>query len=254
MMIVLAVGILILAGGQLYQELLPDRPALASVQTLAAGATAQAMGEYVGSVQLVATYTGALSDTQAITRPAALGSVDLALVLTRTGNVVTGMIVPDKTLIFPAEGGLGPRVEGALDGRQMVLTSAPFTTPLTAERTVTRQFQLMTTQAQGPTLEGTYRETVTGLGPEPATAVGTFRLQRPLRPDELLTSRPVDTPAPTPTREGGKPQPRAPHTAYLPAVEAGRQTAATAGGATLEATPVPRVAAPYSLYLPKTVR
>jgi hypothetical protein len=199
---------------------------LGSVQTLQADTTVIEMGEYIGNVQLHTSYLGGLEATPTFSMPLQLGVIDLALALTRAGNFVTGTVMLDKTLVFSTEESGDLLVQGTFEGTKLVLTSQPFTIQLTPQQAVVRQFRLETDHGEGPTMAGTYRETVTGFGMEPASVLGHFQLQRPLRPEEFPTPDPADLdptdpePNPTPDPTDTSPEPDDPvppaDTLFLP--------------------------------------
>ena len=157
----------------------------------------QIVGGYSGIVELNNTVAGVYSDTLAIPPapgagtppPPDLGSVDLSLQLTQTGNLLSGYVNLDKTLIFSVEHTLGsgaaslkigPYVKGAFDGTTLVLASEQVSI-VASGRSVQRQFRLTGTivNADGNQISGEYRETLWGYTPFPVTVIGAFSLQRP---------------------------------------------------------------------------
>ena len=136
-----------------------------------------------------------------------LGYIDLALALVQSGDVVTGYVSLDRTLVFTQEHtidgyAVGPLVSGTFDGTLLRLESEKFSRVMSSgrtleedgrvlpERTATRQFSLVSTEVRADTdrtdrvdLVGEYRETIWGLTPQPITVVGTFSLWRPVFPE-----------------------------------------------------------------------
>ena len=152
---------------------------------------AQIAGAYRGTVDLQVTVAGLYSDTlptTTITDTPDLGRIDLALQISQTGNVLTGYVDLDKTLVFSVEHTIqsegktrqiGPYVNGSSDGTTVTLLSERVTTTLNG-RSIQRQFWITGTirQSDGSQLTGEYRETLWGAAREPVTVVGTFTLQR----------------------------------------------------------------------------
>jgi hypothetical protein len=152
-------------------------------------------GEYRGQIELKGAYTGVYSDTTATPAPMSLGNIDLVFNLTQSGGAVNGYIslnkqnsetaaILDSSLAFTVEhviDGLpvGPLVNGSFDGATLKLESEQVSVTAIGKR-FTRQFSLTTTAVEdgGDTLIGTYRETVWGGSPQPATVVGDFYLRR----------------------------------------------------------------------------
>jgi hypothetical protein len=67
---------------------------------------AQVAGDYSGVVNLQVTVAGVYSDTlptQPISGTPDLGSIDLGLSISQAGNVLTGYVNLDKTLVFSVE-------------------------------------------------------------------------------------------------------------------------------------------------------
>ncbi len=154
--------------------------------------------------------------------PVDLGVVDLALVLTQSGNSVSGFVDLEHTLIYTAEATImatpvgptplpgtptpapaplkiGPRVSGTFDGSTLRLESERFILddPRIVGVRLQRQFRLTgnaTWRAEVVLLEGEFRETVWGYAPEPLTIVGSFTLSQALFP----TPTPVSTTSPSP--------------------------------------------------------
>jgi hypothetical protein len=131
--------------------------------------------------------------TATITSPASLGVIDLAFTLDVSGENIlhdTSYIMLDKTLLFPACTvepncvGMGPRVkrdsESKLSATAFKLTTDDFTSVVSG-RTVTRSVVLTSTEVSnnGASLKGNYKETITGLTPEPVEVTGTFFLVSP---------------------------------------------------------------------------
>ncbi len=174
-------------------------------------------GEYTGQVELDGVYIGTLFTPNATpTQMDDLGHIDLALNLTQIGNIVTGSVALDRTLVYkqvgsitatpiatpfpgtpsptPQQVGLGPSVTGTFNGTTLELESESFEQNVAGQK-VTRQFNLVATQVQkgGEVLVGTYRETIEGYSPQPSTVVGTFTINRPSfapLPTELPTATP----------------------------------------------------------------
>ncbi|MEZ4674345.1 MAG: hypothetical protein R2932_08895 [Caldilineaceae bacterium] len=152
---------------------------------------AQVAGAYRGTVDLQVTVAGLYSDTlptTTITDTPDLGRIDLALQISQTGNVLTGYVDLDKTLVFSVEHTIqsegktrqiGPYVNGSSNGTTVTLLSERVTTTLNG-RAIQRQFWVTGTisQSDGSQLTGEYRETLWGAARKPATVVGTFTLQR----------------------------------------------------------------------------
>lgn len=167
-------------------------------------------GEYNGLVELTHAFTGVYSDT---TTPVAmdLGSIDLVLKLTQTGTAVNGHVGLTReqdlnastlatSLVFTGEhllagSPVGPLVSGSFDGALFKVQSERFTLEV-AGQTITRQFILTSTgvEDKGNILRGTYRETVWGFNPQPATVVGTFALRRPVFGAAQTNPIPSNTP------------------------------------------------------------
>lgn len=164
----------------------------------AQNSAAQVAGNYSGVVKLQFTLVGVYSDTLAAPQPPAagtpappdLGSIDLSLPLSQTGNTLNGYVSLDKTLIFTVEhtiqnGGanlhIGPYVNGSFDGINLTLISERIATTLN-RKPVQRQFRLTgaVSQSDGSQLTGEYRETLWGVARQPVTVLGTFTLQRPV--------------------------------------------------------------------------
>jgi hypothetical protein len=173
-------------------------PAQAQPAQVAAAqnSAAQVAGDYSGVVKLQFALVGVYSDTLATPQPPAagtpappdLGSADLSLPLSQTGNALSGYVSLDKTLIFTVEhtiqnGGttlkIGPYVNGSFDGANLTLTSERVATTLSG-KPVQRQFRLTVaiSQSDGSQLTGEYRETLWGAARQPVTIIGTFTLQR----------------------------------------------------------------------------
>ncbi len=168
----------------------------AALAQLAESTAVTVTGEYNGLVELTHAFSGVYSDT---TAPVAmsLGSIDLVLKLTQTGNAVSGHVGLTReqdlnattlatSLVFTGEHVLngspvGPLLTGTFDGALLKLQSERVTLTV-AGQTVTRQFILTSTSVEdkGNILRGAYRETVWGFSPQPATVVGTFALRRPV--------------------------------------------------------------------------
>jgi hypothetical protein len=133
-----------------------------------------------------------------------MGNIDLSLLLTQSGQDVTGYIGLENTLVFtreqtiqvtpegptPAPGtpapaaqplDVGPRVSGTFDGTTLNLLSDQFSLSLDG-RVVKCQFRLTGTKVQAGDviLQGQYRETLTDYAQEPSTIVGAFSLRRPV--------------------------------------------------------------------------
>lgn len=151
--------------------------------------------------------TGTYYGTATITTPANLGTIDLAFNLDVNGSTIqpaSSYIMLDKTLLFPKVApqictttnnvtncvDAGPRVSGAASATAFNLTTANLTQPPTCTDcftsaagtvTVTRKVALAGTKVtnSGNSIEGTYTETITGLGKSPVTVTGTFILVKP---------------------------------------------------------------------------
>lgn len=151
--------------------------------------------------------TGNYYGTATITTPANLGTIDLAFNLDVSGSVIqptTSYIMLDKTLLFPKVApqvctttngattcvDAGPRVSGTASATAFSLTTANLIQPPTCTDCftsaagsviVTRKVTLAGTKVtnSGNSIEGTYTETITGLGKSPVTVTGTFILVRP---------------------------------------------------------------------------
>lgn len=172
-------------------------------------------GAFSGQVKLNGVATGVYSTS--LTLPAGqpdLGSVDLALQLTQTGNALNGFVALDKTLIFSVEHTLagatplkiGPYVNGTLDGATLTLQSERVKLELAGQQ-LWRQFQLIgTMDATGATLTGEYRETLWGYARQPVTMIGSFTLQRPDYSGAVTPPSSTPTPIPPPSGAGGNQQ------------------------------------------------
>jgi hypothetical protein len=121
--------------------------------------------------------------------PPDLGSIDLSLQLTQTGNALSGYVSLDKTLVYSVEHTLGagaasikigPYVSGVFDGANLTLQSEKVALVVSG-RTVQRQFRLTgtSTASDGGQVSGEYRETLWGYTSVPVTVIGNFTLQRP---------------------------------------------------------------------------
>jgi hypothetical protein len=158
---------------------------------------AQIAGNYSGAVKLNVTVGGVYSDTLATPPPPGagtpaapdLGSIDLSLQLTQTGNALSGYVSLDKTLVYSAEHTLGtgaatvkigPYVNGLFDGTKLTLESEKVALVVSG-RMVQRQFRLTGTSTanDGGQVSGEYRETLWGYTSVPVTVIGSFTLQRP---------------------------------------------------------------------------
>ncbi|MCL4858349.1 MAG: tandem-95 repeat protein [Caldilineaceae bacterium] len=158
---------------------------------------AQIAGNYSGAVKLDVTVGGVFSNTLATPPPPGagtptppdLGSIDLSLQLTQTGNALSGYVSLDKTLVYSVEHTLGtgansikigPYVNGGFDGTNLTLQSEKVTLVVSG-RTVQRQFRLTgtSTASDGGQVSGEYRETLWGYASVPVTVIGSFTLQRP---------------------------------------------------------------------------
>jgi hypothetical protein len=191
-------------------------------------------GEYQGQVVLEGVFTGVYSDTTATPTAVDLGRFGLALNLTQSGQSLSGYVMLEDSLIFSQvhtvtvqartgfglragaqvqEIATGPSVQGTYDNTTLHLASErfgevlsgqqvlPFDGRTVPERSVTREFSMVTTAVEedGARLVGTYRETIWGYAIRPSTVVGTFTLERP-RPVQVVTTPvPTDTPVPGPT-------------------------------------------------------
>jgi hypothetical protein len=152
---------------------------------------AQVAGDYSGAVQLQVMAAGLYSDTlptQPITGTPNLGSIDLSLSISQTGNVLTGYVSLDKTLVFSAQHtiqangttlAIGPYVNGSFDGTNLTLVSERVATVLGGQ-SISRQFRLIgvISQSDGSQLSGEYRETLWGAARQPVTVIGAFTLGR----------------------------------------------------------------------------
>jgi hypothetical protein len=150
---------------------------------------------YSGGVALTWVLAGVHSDPlptptpQPQGAPAAmeLGAFDLGLQLIQTGNVISGYVNLERTLIVSIEHTLadgtktGPTVTGAFDGTNLALTSQRFETRLDG-KPIERQFRLTgkVDAADQNLIRGEYRETFWGYTDQPTTAMGAFTLQRQL--------------------------------------------------------------------------
>jgi hypothetical protein len=184
-------------------------------------------GSYTGHVQLEGAYAGTLNDAGVMT-PMPLGNVEFALELLQTGDVVSGFVALENTLVFtrehvimvtpagptplpgtppptPHARAIGPYVGGQF-GEKLVLMSHPADSKLSG-REIRRQFSLESTSvlANGAQLAGVYRETLWGYSSRPSTLVGKFYLERPV----------FGAPAPTAT---ASPPPNWSARLYLPMI------------------------------------
>ncbi|MCE7988080.1 MAG: hypothetical protein DYG89_43500 [Caldilinea sp. CFX5] len=155
----------------------------------------QLSGPYAGAVKLNVVVGGVFSDTLVVpTTPLSgtedLGSIDLSLQLTQTGNLLNGYVSLDKTLVFSAEHTLGsgaaaikigPLLAGSFDGTTFTVQSERVTM-VASGRTVQRQFRLIGTSSasDGSEVKGEYRETLWGYMSVPVTVIGNFTLLRPV--------------------------------------------------------------------------
>jgi len=185
--------------------------AVASRGELTANQPGAALGPavYGGKVALKITLGGVLSDTLATPTPvvgqqrrADVGSIDLGLFLSQSGNTMSGYVDLDHSLVFSSEHTIqatpmfltpaagratpapvalktGPKVQGSYDGTQLTLQSEVFSLQVSG-RTIQRQFRLIGTRrdANGNTFAGEYRETLWGYATVPLTVVGEFTLDR----------------------------------------------------------------------------
>lgn len=198
----------------------------APVEQIQSAAT-QINGNFSGQVKLSGVATGVYSDslTLAAGQPA-LGSVDLALQLSQTGNGLSGYVSLEKTLIFSVEHTIagqtpikiGPYVNGAFDGTTLTLQSERVTLVMGGQ-VLSRQFQLIgTLDADGTTLTGEYRETLWGYARQPITTIGVFTLKRPNYSGAVAPPSANPTPVPPlPTPSSPNPAPGG-QSLYLPIV------------------------------------
>lgn len=163
----------------------------------------QLSGAYAGVVKLNGVVGGVFSDT--LTLPTApltgtneLGSIDLSLQLTQTGNLLSGYVSLDKTLVFSVEHTLGsgvtgikigPLFNGSFDGTTLTVQSERVAMTVSG-RSVQRQFRLIGTSSggDGSTIKGEYRETLWGYMSVPVTVMGNFTLLRPVFDDTVPTT------------------------------------------------------------------
>ena len=164
---------------------------------------AQIAGDYSGVVKVEFVLGGVYSDTLATPPPPAagtpappdLGSNDLALSLSQTGNAVSGYVDLGETLIFTPEHTIqvngsalkiGPYVSGTFDGQKLTLVSERVSTTFNGQ-SIQRQFRLTgaISQSDGSQLTGEYRETLWGVAHAPVTVIGAFTLQRPVFDDNV---------------------------------------------------------------------
>lgn len=153
-------------------------------------------GKYSGAVKLAWSLSGVYTDNLATPTPQPagspapldLGSIDLSLQISQTGNALSGYVDLEKTMVFSVEHTLpgttplaiGPYVQGTFDGANLTLTSERVTL-MVAGRSIQRQFSLVgVVSGDGTTLSGEYRETLWGYARQPITVVGEFSLQRPV--------------------------------------------------------------------------
>ena len=211
---------------------------LHSAMAAAAPAGPTINGNFSGQVKLNGVVTGVYSDSltlPAATGQPALGSIDLALQLTQSGNGMSGYVSLDKTLVFTVEHTIagqtplqiGPYVNGAFDGTTLTLQAERVSLVLGGQ-SLMRQFRLVgTIDADGKTLTGEYRETLWGYAPQPITTIGAFTLKQPnyngaVAPPAASPTPipPAGTPAPgnpTPVPPAGTPT-TGNQTIYLPLV------------------------------------
>lgn len=154
---------------------------------------AQVAGSYAGVVELQGTVVGVYSDTLPtlpITGTPDLGTIDLSLSISQSGNALTGYVALDKTLVFSVEhiiqsGGasleIGPTINGNFDGTNLIITSERVSIQL-GTQLIQRQFRLTgaISQSDGSQVTGQYRETLWGAARQPVTVIGSFTLQRPV--------------------------------------------------------------------------
>ena len=185
-----------------------------AVQPSAAATPDSTKMTYAGTVKLQCAMPGEFSeplptptpDPQAPPLPG-LGEIDLGLELVWSGNIITGYVDLDLTLVFTQEHlvgttAYGPSVEGTFDGTNLTLTSERLSVVSAGQRLM-RQFRLIGAAVpdQEGALTGEYRETIWGYGPRPLTVIGTFSLQRAQAAEAEPTPTATGTPpTSTPTR------------------------------------------------------
>lgn len=198
--------VLFVAAGQFNLRELTSAQATAQMMQQAVAdqeSAAQIIGGYSGNVDLNVTVGGTLSDTLApptasISGTANLGSIDLSLQLTQTGNTVSGYVNLDKTLVFSVAHTLGsgnsalkigPYLNGSFNGTNLNLLSEQVSMTVSG-KTILRQFRLTgtSTSADGSQIKGEYRETLWGFASVPITVIGNFTLQRPVFSDNVPTT------------------------------------------------------------------
>ena len=162
----------------------------------AQSAAAQIAGAYHGSVKLNITVAGVYSDTLATPPPPGagvpalpdLGSIDLSVQFNQNGNVLSGYVSLDRSLVYSVEHTLGtgaaaikigPYLSGALNGSTLTVQSEKVSLTVSG-RAVQRQFRLVSTNiaGNGAQVSGEYRETLWGYTSYPITVIGDFTLQR----------------------------------------------------------------------------
>lgn len=172
----------------------PVQIALAATEPDQNNAT-QLTGDYSGVVKLQVTVAGLFSDTlstQTITDTPDLGTIDLALSISQTGNALSGYVSLDKTLVFSAEHTIqkngtalkiGPTIGGSFDGTKLTILSE-WVVATMGNQTIQRQFRLTgtTSQSDGGRIAGEYRETLWGATRQPITVIGAFTMQRVIFP------------------------------------------------------------------------
>lgn len=157
----------------------PARPMAASLS-----------GAYIGTVELDYAVPGEYDDDLNPPVPGddplpALGNIDFGLQLTDAGEgAMEGYVDLEHTLVFTTTHTVGatdfgPIVTGSFDGDDLVLESERVSLVSAGQRLM-RQFRLTGSVAEDNPLQitGEYRETVWGYGPQPATVVGRFTLDR----------------------------------------------------------------------------
>lgn len=180
-----------------------------------------------GSIRLDGAFLGELEDHTKTVESRDLGMVDFVteLHVSESGDL-TGLVQSAMSPTFRVEigeqEGQGPAVSGRMHGGQLLLESIEFEWALSGAtilqdgrmipgRTAFRRFRLSGDATEDGGYTGEYRETVSGVMPDPVTVVGHFDIAPSfsLRAPTRTPGGPSDTPRPTrtSTRTPGGPTP-----------------------------------------------
>jgi hypothetical protein len=176
-----------MCGGPGTLRLAPSRPYRPMERVLDPGSSPllAALGEDRGlsAGDAATSLSGDYAGTVAITSPQYMPALDMNLVLTATGDSLTGYIDADQSLHVPVVDeatGHGPAVSGSWSGEGFSLESEVFTTTLSLGLPVTRHVILHSgvISDSGEVLTGLYSETLAGLTPQPMVIYGGVELWR----------------------------------------------------------------------------